>query len=337
MSKRVLIIIFIISTCVLLISGCLDKSQKSQETKTSTKKSTPSAKLAFDKEAASTDPFNDENGPYYHKVYKATSKDGLNYKRVKEVVLDKASVPDVVKNSDGHLFVYAVDGSGRSDTDVMVAISKDNGKTFDKGSIRIIGKGDIEALADPQVVLADDGRIRLFYVVFPKNKPPLDESGKPIPTGDKIKIKSALSKDGFNFEEEEGSRYETTDIITDSDIVKIGSKWFMYLSEGRKNVATSSVDGKTFKLEKTIREEGSISKTVAIGGNKYRQFFCEKGISSAITTDGLSWTDESGSRLKEDPGEIICDPSPVRVGDEWIMFFKSAPMSDNPAPPPPPE
>jgi len=340
--KKIVTAIILFTVTLLLaaaVSSCLNPQKSLQKSSADptkkqrdTGKNKNSSALAFDYEPATDDPFNDPNGPFFHKVYKATSNDGLNFIRENQVLLDKASVPDAVRTKDGRIFVYAVDGAKRSKTGIMVAISDDNGKTFRQGSIRIIGKDEIEPLADPQAILTDD-KIRLFYVVFPKTKPPLDASGRPIPTGDKIKIKSALSKDGVNFQEEPGSRYETTEIVTDPDVIKIGANWFMYLSLGTRLIATSSSDGKSFKTEKTIRENGSVSKTVPIENQKYRQFFCKGGISSAVTTDGLNWVDEGGVRLKVEQGEIVCDPSPVRIGEEWIMFFKSAVPASPKGPP----
>ncbi len=338
--RKLYLTAIIISLSFLLILGCTKKD--SNPSKAGKNKSTTQTytDLKFDKSAVTSDPFNDPKGPYYHKVYKATSEDGLNFTRETEVMLDKASVPDIVKTKDGHLIIYAVDGSGRSFANLMLAISKDNGDSWKTGSLHIdTGDGQQIGAADPQAVLTDDGKIRLFYLVFPEKKPPLDENGQPKPTGEKTKIKSAISNDGINFKEEKGARYESTDFITDPDVVKIGNKWFMYVSKERELLAASSDDGDTFDYEKSIRTIGSVSKTVSIGGGKYRQFYCgDGGIDSTVTSDGLNWTDEEGSRLKAEQEEIICDPTPVKVGNKWLMFFKSAPMpqrSVNDTPPPP--
>lgn len=327
-TKKLLILKIVIVLSLLSVIGCPKQEGKVKKTGSKNITTQTYLNLKFDKEAVSSDPFNDPRGPYYHKVYKATSEDGLNFTRDSEVVLDKASVPDAVKAKDGTLFLYAVDGSGRSFANLMLAISKDNGDSWKTGSLHVdTGDGQQIGAADPQAVLTDDGKIRLFYLVFPEKKPPLDENGQPKPTGEKTKIKSAISNDGINFKEEKGARYESTDSITDPDVVKIGNKWFMYVSKGRELLAASSNDGDTFEYEKSIRTIGSVSKTVSIGGGKYRQFYCgDGGIDSAVTSDGLNWTDEKGSRLKTEQEEIICDPTPVKVGNKWLMFFKSAPM-----------
>lgn len=283
--------------------------------------------LAFEKEAEATDPLNDVNGPFYHTVYKATSIDGLTFVKTGQIIAEKSSVPDAVNTADGTIFIYAVDGARRSKNGLMVMVSKDRGETWKQGALGLtINDPDYPSTADPQAVLLSDGKIRLYFIAFPAKKPPLDANGAPIPTGELNKIKSAISSDGFNFVLEDGVRYATTETLTDPDVVKIGSQWFMYLSKGTENIAFSSNDGLTFKLEKTIRTDGAISKTVNIGDGKFRQFFCKSGISSATTTDGLTFSNDSGIRLAAGSGEIICDPSPVKVGNEWLLFYKVAPV-----------
>lgn len=329
--KRLFPNLILVLFLLLLSSACVNSTSKNRpEADLKAKETTnvvKSTELQFDAAGVTSDPFNDPRGPFYHNVYKAASKDGLNFKKTNGIVLEKASVPDLVKMNDGRLIMYAVDGARRSFSGFMVAISKDNGKTFQQGSVQFSSK--VMALADPQVILTNDGNIRLFYVQFPEKKPPLDASGKPISTGDKIKIKSAISSDGINFEVEDGSRYETTEIVTDPDVIKIGSKWFMYLAKGPELIATSSSDGNNFKLEKSVRQQGSVSKTVAIGAGKYRQFYCKDGISSAITTDGLNFSAEDVS-LSAENGQIICDPTPVKVGNQWLMFYKVQPADNLP-------
>jgi len=323
-TKKIIIIGFI---AVLIIGGGYFLANKflfKKEEALNYQPAQDSTKLAFDKEGMINDPFSDLNGPFYHKVYKATSKDGIKFTKTNELIMDKASVPDVVKLNDGTLFIYAVDGAQRSNSGLMVARSKDDGKTWEQGSLQVKTERTKYSIgADPQAVLLDDGKIRLYYLVFSDTKPPMDETGKPIPTGEKQKIKSALSTDGINFTEEEGSRYEMTEIWTDPDVIKIGSKWFMYLSEGSKNMALTSTDGMSFTLEKAIRTDGAISKTIKTDDNKYRQFYCKNGISSAVTTDGFIFTNEVVS-LESASNEILCDPTPVKVDNKWLMFYKAA-------------
>jgi len=304
------------------------KAQKQEQTSGEQATKDPISNLKFDHEAAVSDPIGDLNGPFYHKVYKAESQDGITFSKTGELVAEKASVPDAVMLPSGRIIIYMVDGAGRSNSGLMLAASDDKGKTWKQGSLQIKSQGKFSGAADPQAVLLEDGSVRLFYLVFSEKKPPVDETGKPMPTGEKQKIKSATSKDGVNFTEEEGSRFEMTEIWTDPDVVKIGSKWFMYLSEGSKNIALTSDDGSAFAIQKAVRTDGAISKTIKTDEGKYRQFFCKAGISSAETLDGLNFSNEVVS-LEGGADEIICDPTPVKIDGKWLLFYKVAPPNKN--------
>ncbi|MBI2653606.1 exo-alpha-sialidase [Candidatus Woesearchaeota archaeon] len=273
--------------------------------------------LEFDNPPVTFDPFNDPNGPFYHQVFVAHSDDGLNFEKKEGVVFDKASVPDIVKLPNGRIIVYAVDGARRSKSGLMVAISDDNGEAWQQGSLQLKSPRQFASGADPEAVFLPDGRIRLYYVVFPAPQQP-----GIIDTQSKNRVHSALSSDGIHFEEEEGFRFEYPQ-ITDPDIAKIGDKWLMYLAQGPRLIAALSSDGLIFKYEKIIREQGSVSNTINVGENLWRQFFCAFGeIRSATTSDGVNWNNDGGNRLKPDSNTIICDPAPVQVDSKWLLFYK---------------
>lgn len=276
-----------------------------------------STTLTFDHPPARIDPFHDPHGPFFHNLKKATSSNGLDFTKVPGVVFEKASVPDALRRSDGRIFLYAVDGAGRSKSGIMVAISEDNGQSWKTGSLQLSCSRPVCSGADSQIVELPDGKLRLYYVVFPERRR--------APEQQVNQIRSALSTDGIHFMEEEGIRFEHQQ-ITDPDVVLIGNKWYMYLSQGPRLIAASSLNGLQFKLEKTVREQGSVSKTVSLGHNKWRQFFCDIEIKSATSSDGLHWTPEPGSRLEPEVNEIICDPTPLRMDSGWLLLYKTAPM-----------
>lgn len=283
------------------------------------------AELKFDQPAVTADPFNDPGGPFFHQVWKAVSKDGLNFAKEGGVVFDKASVPDIIRLPSGRLIIYAVDGALRSRSGLMVAISDDNGMTWQQGSLQMTRPGSFGG-ADPEVVQLSDGRLRLYFVVFPQRLP------RPgvIDPNIKNQVRSAVSSDGIRYEEEEGIRFEYPQ-ITDPDVVKIGNKWWMYLAQGPRLIAASSADGLSFQLEKTIREQGSVSNTVPLGDNRWRQFYCAGGgIQSALSSDGLTWQDENGFRLQAEQSRMMCDPAPVQIGSTWLLFYKIGPMPPKP-------
>lgn len=261
-----------------------------------------------------------------------TSSDGLNFVQDSKLILDKASVPDSVKTSDGKIYVYAVDGAGRSISGAMVAISSDNGTNWKQGSVQIEGGDEGMSAADPQAILQDDGTIRLFYLTatgLPDKKDGIivDSSANSQAT---YMIKSAISQDGINFIEEAGNRYQSIGVmITDPDVIKISNKWYMYLSVDQESVATISDDGNTFNYIQSIRKVGSVSKTVPIDNGQFRQYFCRDGIFSATSSDGLNWTDDPGIRITQNSStETICDPSPIKINNEWLMFYKVEPVQN---------
>src|SRR3972149_8438699 len=104
--KKIVTAIILFTLTFLLAAGassCLNTQKSGQrgpadptKKQRDTEKNKNSSALALDYEPATNDPFNDPNGPFFHKVYKATSSDGLNFIREKKVLLDKASVPDAV-------------------------------------------------------------------------------------------------------------------------------------------------------------------------------------------------------------------------------------------------
>lgn len=272
------------------------------------------AKLAFDQKAAVTDPIGDKNGPFYHNVHTAASVDGLRFSGGATQILNHASVPDAIKLPSGQLVIYAVDGAARSKSGVLVAVSGDQGKTWSAGSMQL-SSSRTGSVADPQITLSDTGQLRLYYVVFPA--PPT--AGQP-PTSVN-KVYSATSNDGINFSEESGVRFEYGQ-ITDPDVIKIGSLWFLYAAQGPRQIYATSDDGTSFSYKGITRQNGAISKTVALSNGGFRQFYCAKGISSSTTTDGLTWVDE-GVNLPAPAGQSICDPSPLQLDDNsWLMVYK---------------
>src|SRR3989344_2674677 len=301
-----LIILTLVTIIFISLFLIKDFQSETQVNPTATKTQLSSKNsLKFDFTASQQDPFNDPNGPFYHQVFLASSPDGLNFTKEDDVLFDKASVPDIIRLPNGRIFAYMVDGAKRSKSGILVALSDDDGKSWDLGSLQIKSKSGF-AGTDPEAILLNDGTIRLFYIVF----------------GAKNKVLSAASTDGVNFNQDEGIRFEYPK-ITDPDISIINDKWFMYLSQGPKLIAATSDDGLTFKLKNTVREIGSVSNTVYVDVDFWRQFYCFEGkIKSAKTKDGLTFQDEPGFMLEPQSGKTICDPAPVHLGGSWLMLYK---------------
>ena len=179
----------------------------------------------------------DPNGPYFHKIYAAISKDGLTWQKQDKVLFDHASVPGAVIK-DGVIYLYFVDASGGAQ--VSVGISKDLGKSFDKHAIVI--KDTTLPPVDPNPVLLDNGKIRLYYFASPVT------AGDPAAASGSHKIMSAESSDGINFESPREVFAEEN--ITDPDVFKTSKDWRVFVSKGTAlDLAISSDDGITFKKQ----------------------------------------------------------------------------------------
>lgn len=296
-------------------------SADSSNSSTSSLAKIDTSSLKLDQAVSSSDPIGDKNGPFFHSVYTATSSDGTHFTATGNKIAEHASVPDVIKLPSGQLVFYAVDGGGRSKSGVILGVSDDNGKTWKTGSAQFTNSQDGQAGADPQVVMTDSGQLRLYYVVFP-NKP---APGQPPGTDTVNKVYSALSSDGIHFTQEQGVRFEYAQ-ITDPDVIKIGSTWFMYAAQGQTQLYATSTEGNgSFTYKGVIRTTGSVSKTVSTGNGQYRQFYCgQGGIASQTSSDGITWGSEVTS-LGGSAGKIICDPSPVQLtSNSWLMVYKLA-------------
>jgi hypothetical protein len=282
--------------------------------------------LKFDVPAPAADPFRDPSGPYFHDVFRASSSDGVSFSTGGAAVFSKASVPDVIRLPSGRLLVYAVDGAGRSQAGLRVAVSDNKGRTWRQGSVQLKSVRVPPVGADPDVVLLPNGKLRLFYVVMPMPTQP----GAFDPQA-AHQVLSAVSSDGVSFKEEPGTRFERAQ-VTDPDVVRIGSRWLMYLSQGPRLIAASSQDGLRFTFERVIREQGSVSATVHAGGGTWRQFYCDGGIRSAVSADGLEWAVEEGMRVGPMEGKTVCDPAPLLLGGGWVLFYKVGPAQALPVP-----
>lgn len=261
----------------------------------------------------------DPNGPYYHKIYTATSKDGLTWQKQDKILFDHASVPGAVIK-DGVIYLYFVDASSPSDQ-LSVGVSKDLGKNFAKQKIDI--KGTTLSAVDPNPVLLDNGQIRLYYFASPVI------AGDPAAASGQHKIMSAESSDGINFE---GPREVFAEAnITDSDVFKTATDWRMFVSKGTAlDLAISSDNGVTFQKQLDFSwNNGGVSSTTDMAGT-LRTYYCgQGGIASAIGAETGKLTAEAGTRIGGQ-GEIICDPSVIKMPDgSFLMFYKVQELPQN--------
>jgi hypothetical protein len=145
-------------------------------------------------------------------------------------------------------------------------------------------------------------------------------------------IYSASSSDGINFKEDPGVRfsYDTKSNfgITDPDVVRLNDgSWLMFASLGENLVkAVSPTSSGTFTSDNTFHwDRGGVPGSFNFDG-VIRTFMCYQGsIHMAIYDQKSGTLTDAGVALASPPsGGIIADPSVIKVGNEYLMFYKYA-------------
>lgn len=318
-NKIFVVVVVVLIVAVLGVGGYFIYKYQIASTQKATASPTPTSNASPLSQGFSSK--NDPNGPYYHQIYSATSTDGVTWEKQINLLFDHASVPGaVIKNNN--IYLYFVDASGNSGDQLSVAISKDLGKSFEKQQVKI--KDATLPAVDPNPVLLDNGKIRLYYFASPVS------TGDPAKASGQHQIMSAESNDGINFENV--SEVFAEENITDPDVFKTNNDWRMFLSEGQKLILAISTDsGVTFKKDDSFAwNKGGVCDTIKIG-DVYRTFYCgEGGINSATGAETGKLTGEDEVRLPSEQGQITCDPSVIQLPDgTYLMFYKTQKPSQN--------
>jgi len=248
--------------------------------------------------------------PYYHKLYRAISRDGLTWKRLGGALFDHASVPGALLR-DGVLYLYFVDMAEWHG--LSVAISRDGGRSFEVRKVTIEGQREGDAV-DPHPELVD-GTIRLYY---------LGDFLERLIARDAIELNtiySAESEDGVAFRHQR--RAFRAPRISDPDVFSTAADWRMLVNDGPDiHLLVSSDGGLTFTgSSRAPLARGGVCDTFAFRG-LYRTFYCADGIRSAAGADAGRLTPEPGARLEADGGCDLGSPSLVRLPDgSYLMFF----------------
>jgi len=255
-------------------------------------------------------------GPYFHQIYSATSKDGLTWTHDNQMLIDHASVPAAIVTPEGKIRIYYVDASQNPET-TNCAESSDGGKSFKVLNCAIANRAGEKAL-DPSIVLLPDGRYRLYYYASAANP------GAP----GKHTIYSAISNDGVQFTNEQ--KVFERDGLVDPDVFWTGKEWLMYVFSSNDNstIIARSRDGLSFEYVGLLhlKNWGTVAP-IKLDDRRFRLYaFNQLGdstVGSFVSTDALQWTQEQGTRLTARQGEKITDPFVVRLSDgTWKMFFK---------------
>ena len=258
-----------------------------------------------------------DGGPFFHKIYSASSPDGLNWTKDNRVLLEHASVPSAIVTPDGKIRIYYVDASHIPEN-TNCAESTDNGLTFNPTSFSITNRAGSKAL-DPCIVRLKDDRYRLFYFAFAGTFSPTESHS----------IHSAISDDGIHFTEE-GEAFSLAGLV-DPDVFQVTKKkWLMYVFSGSAGgtVIAKSKNGVTFTFVDVMQpKDWGTTTPVKLDDGTFRLYAFNQPdgqrVASFLSSDGINWTQEPGIRLQADAGQQVTDPYVVRLANgSWKMFYK---------------
>lgn len=259
-----------------------------------------------------------------HNVHSATSLDGLTWTRDAGVRIQSASVPCAINDGDRRVLIYFVQPPsqpGRPET-VACAVST-NGLSFKQElAFHIEGLSTLKAV-DPSILKDAAGKFRLYYLAS-------DHRGDPAAAPGLHAIHLALSDDGFRFREQ-GPVFRR-EALVDPDVFRFKNQWFMYVFAGRATIIATSTDGEQFTYARDLSPPNwGTTAPVLLPDGRLRLYAFEQrvpvgnAVRSFLSNDGLTWTAESGERLRAQPGEQITDPFVVPWRGGYKMYFKSSP------------
>lgn len=170
---------------------------------------------------------------------------------------------------------------------------------------------DMTGVSDESAVLLPDGRIRLYFNQAHQGHAALG-------------IASAISSDGIHFTVESGVRVDVNqhgDAVGSGFVYPLpGGGYRFYLSQGADIISETSTDGLTFRRDDGVRLAGDAWGPSTFGApvcsaiakstnNKYRMYCTIRktaggqgnpglgAVVSAVSSDLLTWTAESGIRI----------------------------------------
>ena len=243
-------------------------------------------------------------GPNCHIVHSAKSIDsGKLYKNVSSKLLKSASVPDAVIFKNKKL-IYYVNGDFDNHSIYVAEVSDDIKTAKTIGPIKLNGEINKDAV-DPDLIVTEDGKIRLFYYVGLFTKPVMGK--KPN------KFYSAISDDGINFKIE-GVVAEVNN-ATDPTVTKLpNGDYLLAVAQGeiQKIEIFKSSDGKKFNKISSIK--GGIPElSIDENGEPEILFQDSKGILKMTSSDGGKKWKKTKSNVLSSNSKGSASPSVIRI------------------------
>lgn len=256
------------------------------------------------------------SGPNCHLVHSALSADdGRTFKHINKKLMSSASVPDAVKFKGKNL-VYYVNGDFDKHS-IHVAEITNNGQAIkDLGPIKLNGQ-IIKDAVDPDLLVTEDDKLRLFYYVGLFTKPVTN----PKPN----KFYSATSSDGLNFSIE-GVVASLDDATDPSVTILKNGTYLMAIARNKENKIQffRSNDGYNFKKSNIIK--GGIPELSVNSRGQPNLLFQDQGgfILKSSDNDGKTWKTVKQSVIAGVP-KGSASPSLLRINEnEVLMLYVSA-------------
>lgn len=302
-------LVLLIFSASLLLSACTENTETTQ------KNSPGNTQVTFDQTAG-------QKGPWNGSLYSATSTDGLTFTE-KKLVLARAGVPNLLKLENGDLILtyeYFSDTDAKLFSVITYSTSSDQGSTWSAPTaIQLenlptpIDPG--KTPMDPTLVQTQEGALRLYFTYAAK--------------GNKTAaLYSATAADGnitspFVVQTTPALMLDAN--VLDPSIIFFNGVWHHYAEHDGSNSVnyhSTSTDGLTFTRQEDITLDMALLGQVIPFDNGLRFYGSGKGVTTAFSTDGYTWTID-GTNLAQGG-----DPAVQKLDDgSYLMVYTS--MSQN--------
>lgn len=260
----------------------------------------------------------DKQGPWDGSIYLSTSEDGLKFTG-KELVLERAGVPNLLKLQNGDLvltYQYFSDKDPDLFDVICYSVSTDSGATWTE--TRILDIQNIPEASnegnhpmDPTLVQLEDGRLRVYYTIQAKaNKT--------------AALYSATTTDAnidSTFTTEETPALVISDKnLLDPAVVYFDGLWHHYSwqENSSANYHSTSKDGLTFTRQDDINLYMDFLGEVIPFEDGLRFYGTGNGVTSAYSSDGFTWELDQENLA---PG---ADPAVQELEDgSYVMVYTS--------------
>lgn len=279
-----------------------------------------------------------------NRLLAAVSDDGIHWNRMGFVLADQASVADGLVLPSGRILIYfvigakIVNGTQQPANDIVVAVSDSKGISWVYKDVAFSGVPQKATKpVDPNVVLMDDGTIRMFVTIDP------DQEGPEMP-----QTYSAVSTDGgFSFAIE-GKRFSVsgTPLLDPENFRFSSSDWRIWTGgiPGKNIYATSADDGNSFTNQGEYCIGASdksgdcfiVADVMKATDSEYRAYTFgpmgasqKEGICYFSSSDTRTWTVNTESRFQVDAStgiesEKVWAPTVIKVSsDTYGMIYET--------------